>query len=46
MIARYKLVYNRHDRPVKSGHTAPVHLRVTVNRKVRYIDTGIRLEKH
>ncbi|MDR0510239.1 MAG: hypothetical protein LBH06_04015 [Rikenellaceae bacterium] len=46
MIVRYKFVYNRHNRPIRNGHTASVHLRETIDRKVRYIDAEIRQKDH
>ena len=45
MLATYKFVFNRKNIPLKGGETAVVQLRVTLNRRARYISTGIYIEK-
>jgi len=45
MLATYKFVFNRKNIPLKKGETAVVQMRITLNRRARYISTGIYLEK-
>lgn len=46
MIAYYKFVFNRNNRPLKAGQKSLVQLRMTMDRQARYFSTGIRIEKY
>ena len=43
MAASYKYLFNRLNR-FRKDDTAPIHLRVVNNRKIKYINTGINIK--
>ena len=46
MLATYKFVFNRKNASLKRGETSVVQLRITANRRARFLSTGIYIEKH